>query len=63
MAIKKGDKVTFKPEFQDAGDDQITFIAACDEYAGRVQVSAQIGFAIEPVQVVLISMIESVQSC
>lgn len=40
MTIKRGDVVTFKPEWRDDGDDEITFVALEDEDGGRVRVGA-----------------------
>ena len=37
--IKRGDIVTIKPEWQDAGDDQYTWVAMDDEEKGRVMIS------------------------
>ena len=56
--IKAGQVITFKPEYQDSGDDGITFIAMDDESMGRVTVQAQLGLPINPTQVVMIYMIE-----
>lgn len=38
MNIKTGQVVTFKPEYQDAGDDKLTFRAINDMEKGRVDV-------------------------
>lgn len=38
-AIRKGDRVFIKPEWQDAGDDQFIWIALEDEDGGRVRIS------------------------
>jgi hypothetical protein len=57
--IKKGMKVTFKPEWQDAGDSEIEFIAIEDEYSGRVRVEAQLGMFINPIQLVLTEYIST----
>ena len=46
--IKKGTQVRIKPEWQDAGDEQITWIAAEDEDGGRVLVVAELGMAVNP---------------
>lgn len=46
--IKKGQQVWIKPEWQDAGDDQFTWVAAEDEDGGRVLITAHIGMAINP---------------
>ena len=57
--IKAGDIVRFLPEWQDSGDDQIVFRAVSDESMGRVDVMAELGWAINPVEVVSVEMIES----
>jgi hypothetical protein len=59
MTIKAGDTVKFKPEWQDAGDDQIDFVAMEDEDGGRVLIGA-LGVlkSFTPTQVVLVSMLE-----
>lgn len=36
----KGDKVKIRPEFQDAGDDEFTWVAVTDEEKGRLDISA-----------------------
>ena len=36
--IRKGQKVRIRPEWQDAGDDQFTWVALEDEDGGRVKV-------------------------
>ena len=59
MPIKAGDRIRIKPEWQDAGDDQIQWIALDDESQGRVTIQAQIpGMPILPTQVVTTDMIE-----
>lgn len=50
--IRKGDVVTFKPEWSDKGDDEISFVAVEDEDGGRVLVKAQLGYRFDPVQTV-----------
>lgn len=59
MTIKKGDSVKIKPEWQDAGDDQVHFFAMEDEDGGRVRIGA-LGVLSHfvPTQVVLVSMLE-----
>lgn len=59
--IKQGQKITFKPEFQDAGDEAITFVAIEDEDGGRVKVRAELGLPINPVQVVRVDMIATAE--
>lgn len=56
--IKKGDRIQFKPEWQDAGDSNVTFIAVEDESGGRVMISAEIGLPINPTQIVHTYMIQ-----
>lgn len=51
-AIKAGDTVKIKPEFQDDGDDAIQFVAVDDADKGRVTIRANVGMAINPTQVV-----------
>ena len=46
--IKKGQRVRIRPEWQDPGDDQITWIAAEDEDGGRVLIIAQLGMRMNP---------------
>lgn len=60
MGIKKGDQIRIKPEWQDAGDDQIVFVAVSDEEKGRVDIQPQLGLKINPIQTVEVSMIEKV---
>jgi len=55
--IRKGQIVVFKPEWQDAGDSEITFRALEDESGGRVLVIAELGLPIDPTQVVTVEMI------
>ena len=50
--IKAGQTVTIKPEFQDAGDESIIWIAIENEDGGRVKIEAQVAMNIKPVQVV-----------
>ena len=61
--IAKGQKVTFKPEWQDEGDSDITFIAIEDETVrvgvSTVAVMAMLGLQFNPVQVVSVDMIET----
>lgn len=60
MTIKAGDTVKIKLEWQDAGDDKITFVAMEDEDGGRVLIGA-LGVlqSFTPTQVVHTSMLES----
>ena len=56
--IKRGDIVTIKPEFQDAGDSDYIWTAVDDEEKGRVSISPEIpGFSIPPVQTVTVEML------
>ncbi|OGQ58996.1 MAG: hypothetical protein A3J24_12315 [Deltaproteobacteria bacterium RIFCSPLOWO2_02_FULL_53_8] len=36
--ILKGQKIHIKPEWQDAGDDEFTWVALEDEIGGRVKI-------------------------
>lgn len=56
--IRKGDIVRFKREWRDRGDEGVLFLAMENEDGGRVKVQAQLGLAINPVQVVSVNMIE-----
>ena len=60
--IKKGDRITFKPEYMDAGDEGLTFVARCDEEKGRLDVSALElqSLSIWPMQTVHVDMIAEV---
>lgn len=57
--IKAGDTVKIKPEWQDEGDEKITFVALEDEYGGRVLIGA-LGVlkSFTPSQVVTVEMLE-----
>jgi len=59
--IKKGDIITIKPQWQDAGDASFTWVARNDEENGRVDISAvELAYmAIWPVQTVRSDMIEA----
>ena len=59
MAIKKGDIVTLKPEWQDAGDAGITFRAIEDEDGGRVRIVAECGLPLNPTSIVTVDMLEA----
>ena len=52
--IKKGDIITIKPQWQDAGDASFTWVARDDEENGRVDISAvELAYmAVWPVQTV-----------
>lgn len=58
MPIKAGNQIRIKPEYQDNGDDQITWIAIDDESKGRVTIQAQLGMPINPTQVVDVAWLE-----
>jgi hypothetical protein len=55
--ITKGQKVFFKPEWQDCGDNEIVFIAIENDDGGRVKVMAKLGLTFNPVFVVDVEMI------
>jgi hypothetical protein len=56
--IKKGDRVYIKPEWQDKGDDEIEFVAMCDEYDGRVKIGClNVLQNFIPVQLVMVDML------
>jgi hypothetical protein len=49
----KGDIVRILPEFQDAGDDEFTWVVVTDEEKGRVDISAiDSPLTIKPVHIV-----------
>lgn len=56
--IRKGDVIRFKKEWQDKGDENVVFRAIENECDGRVLVVAELGLAINPTQVVDVSMID-----
>jgi hypothetical protein len=56
--VKKGDVVKIRKEWQDSGDDAITFIAVDNEEKGRVTIEAQLGFRFNPQQVVTVDMLD-----
>jgi hypothetical protein len=55
--IKAGDVVHIKPEWQDPGDDEFTWVALEDEDGGRVRIQAQMGFTFNPNTVVNVDML------
>lgn len=61
MNIFPGQRVYFKPEFMDFGDDDITFLAIDASSKGRVTVEGQLGMTINPTHVVSFDMIERVE--
>jgi hypothetical protein len=59
--IRKGDRVRIRPEWQDEGDEEFSWIATEDEDGGRVSISPlNSGLSIPPVQRVTTEMIERV---
>lgn len=56
--IYKGDKLTIRPEYADAGDNGLTWIATDDEEKGRVTIEALTNQPINPSQVVRADMVE-----
>lgn len=58
--IQRGDTVRILPQWQDHGDDQLTWIALEDENGGRVRISPiDGGLTIPPNYVVRIDMLEA----
>ena len=59
--IKKGDIITIKPQWQDAGDASFTWVARNDEENGRVDISAVelACMAVWPMQTVRSEIIEA----
>lgn len=56
--VSAGDVVVFKPEWQDKGDDKVTFRAIEDEDdRGKLKVEADLGFPINPTSIVTTDMI------
>ena len=61
--IKRGDIVRLLPQWQDPGDDALTWAALDDEDGGRVLVEARgTGLGIAPTYVVAVNMLEG-QPC
>lgn len=57
--IKKGDTVKIKPEWQDEGDENFTWIALEDEDGGRVRIAPlDTGLQLQPNQIVNTFMLE-----
>ncbi len=55
----KGDIVRILPEFQDAGDDEFTWVVVSDEEKGRLDISAiDSPLTIKPVHIVQTDWIE-----
>jgi hypothetical protein len=65
MIVKKGQVVTFKPEWMDDGDESVVFVALEDSSVAaaggvaRVLIEAQLGMPINPTQIVTVDMIAS----
>jgi hypothetical protein len=58
--IKQGQTVTIKPEWRDAGDESIHFIALQDEDGGRVLIGAlNVLQCFTPSQVVTVDMLDA----
>ena len=59
--IKKGDIITIKPQWQDAGNARFTWVARNDEEHGRVDISAvELTYMdVWPAQTVRTDMIEA----
>ena len=59
--IKKGDIITIKPQWRDAGNARFTWVAPNDEEHGRVEISAvELAYrAVWPMQTVRSDMIEA----
>lgn len=59
QSIKVGDKVKFKKQYQDKGDEGIEFIIVeSSDNSDRVTVEAQIGLCINPTYRVTVDMLE-----
>lgn len=59
LMIKKGDIVRIKPEWQDEGDENFTWIALEDEDRGRIRIAPLgTGLTITPNQIVNTDMLE-----
>jgi len=57
--IHRGDRIWFREEYRDPGDESIEFVAVEDEDGGRVRVEARIpGLSLYPTSVVRVDMIE-----
>jgi hypothetical protein len=61
-AIRKGDRLSIKPQWRDVGDENLAWVARSDEEKGRVDISAleQKDMALWPVFTVRVDMIEKV---
>jgi len=59
--IKAKDIIKIKPEFQDAGDQHLVWIAIEDEDGGRVRISPiNTGMKLPPNQIVTVEMLDLV---
>ena len=59
--FQKGDTVKIRPEFQDDGDDEFTWVVLNDEEKGRVDISAiNSPLSIKPTHTVQTDWIEHV---
>ena len=58
--IRKGDILSIKPQWRDAGDENLTWVARNDEEKGRLDISAleQQCMALWPMFTVRVDMIE-----
>lgn len=60
LGIRPGDRVTFKPEWRDEGDEDIDFVAVENDDGGRVRVEAKLSLPFNPQSTVHLDMIETV---
>jgi hypothetical protein len=64
MKIMRGDRVFIKPEWQDAGDDKLTWVAVEDSDGGRVTITPiDSRLAIKPQYRVDVSMLHDTREC
>ena len=58
--IRKGDILSIKPEWRDAGDEKFTWVARSDEEKGRLDISALelSKMPLWPIQTVRVEMVE-----
>ena len=57
--VRRGDRVRIRPEWQDPGDDEFTWVALEDEDGGRVRIAPVMpDLCIPPNYVVTTDMIE-----
>ena len=58
MTIRRGDRVTIRPEWQDAGDAAYQWVALSDVEKGRLDITPLgTGLAIPPVYTVRVDML------